>query len=180
MPTRNLRDFPGPLEIRPSYGPDYPTQLKELQGKSSYSANSAAKQLLEKMLVYYEVCELISQPGTHTILTFRSLRQNFITNVIVQVIERHIIDGLNDIFHTTELINMKEETVADIAAEDETPKASESYLDQKVADLRKAHNDCLGIAIRTAKERYEDLLFLRRIALEMIFVLTRNYSESQA
>ena len=58
----------------PAYDPDFQKRLRDLREKSPSSANSVAKQLLEKMLVYYEVCELINQPSTHLILTFRSLR----------------------------------------------------------------------------------------------------------
>lgn len=47
---------------------------------------------------------------------------------------------------------MKGETVADIAAEDEDTRSKRAYLDQKVADLRKAHNDCLEITMKNRQK----------------------------
>lgn len=63
----------------PIYGPEYPRRLKELQENHESGELSPARSLLQKMLVYYEVCG-------HAILSFPTL-MSFLTPRFTAYIE---------------------------------------------------------------------------------------------
>ncbi len=71
----------------------------------------------------------------------------FVSNVIVQVVERHLIDGLDKLFDTTEFAKMDKDEVAAIVEEDEDTRSRRAFLDQKVAGLRRAHDVSLRVAM---------------------------------
>lgn len=70
----------------------------------------------------------------------------------MQVVERHLVDGLEDIFDMTRLQSLNDEEVAKITAEDEGTKVKRANLDQKVADLKKAYGECLAIETRISQK----------------------------
>lgn len=72
--------------------------------------------------------------------------------MITQVVERHLIDELDAVFDMTELHKMGRETVANIAAEDPVSRTKRDHLEQKVAGLKKAHNDCQAIAMANVQK----------------------------
>jgi hypothetical protein len=76
----------------------------------------------------------------------------FISNVVVQVAERHLIDGLRTVFDTAELIQMDKRTVTSLAAEDEHNRTKRDDLERKVTGLKKAHDDCLAIAMANGQK----------------------------
>ncbi|PON24652.1 dynamin family protein [Trichoderma gamsii] len=112
----------------PIYGPEYFRRLKELQDRSASEKVSPAGEIVQRMLVYYELASNI-----------------FISNVIVQVAERHLIDGLRTVFDISELIQMDDQTLTSLAAEDEHNKTKREDLERKVTGLKKARDDCLAI-----------------------------------
>jgi hypothetical protein len=71
-------------------------------GGSHFLSEFAPDAFLQKMLVYYELT-----------------RKTFISNVIVQVVERHLVDELDRIFNVTRVVELDDAAVIEIASEDE-------------------------------------------------------------
>jgi hypothetical protein len=71
----------------------------------------------------------------------------FVSNVIVLVVERHLIDGLHTVFDTAEFIQMDKQKVTGLAAEDEYNRTKRDYLERKVRRLKEAHDNCLAIGM---------------------------------
>jgi len=74
-----------------------------LNSNSAFLSEFAPDAFLQKMLVYYELT-----------------RKTFISNVIVQVVERHLVDELDRIFNVTRVVELDDEAVIEIASEDES------------------------------------------------------------
>jgi GTP-binding protein EngB required for normal cell division len=74
-----------------------------LSGASAFLSEFAPDAFLQKMLVYYELT-----------------RKTFISNVIVQVVERHLVDELDRIFNVTRVVELDDAAVIEIASEDES------------------------------------------------------------
>ncbi|KKO99694.1 hypothetical protein THAR02_08202 [Trichoderma harzianum] len=123
----------------PVYGPEYLKRLKEVRKRYGSSEISPAKGILQKMLVYYQ-------------LTFTT----FVSNIIVQVAERHLINGLDFIFDITELHQMDNTTITHIAAEDPETRTKRDRLGQKVIGLRKAQEDCLAISMAGGQKKVRE------------------------
>ncbi|KAF2429753.1 hypothetical protein EJ08DRAFT_650206 [Tothia fuscella] len=68
----------------------------------AFTSEFAPDAFLEKMLVYYELT-----------------RKTFISNVIVQVVERHLVDELDRVFAVTRVVDMDDAAIIEIASEDE-------------------------------------------------------------
>lgn len=90
------------------YDPEHTAKVMDWLAKKQSSNPSstllsefAPDVFLQKMLVYYE-------------LTCKT----FVSNVIIQVIERHLVDELDRIFFVTRLQDFDDETIMEIAAED--------------------------------------------------------------
>jgi len=64
------------------------------------------------------------------------------------------------------------ETLAAIVMEDEDTKRQRVSLDQKIADLRKAHEDCLGIVVKNTPKTVREPLVLCSVTLKMKSLLT--------
>jgi len=76
-------------------------------------------------------------------------------NVLVQVVERHIICGLDSIFKPEKLIEMEETTVNKIAAEDELTQTRRHDLEQKVKDFDNIHTKVQTIMVKTKQREKE-------------------------
>ena len=59
------------------------------------------------------------------------------------------------------------ETLAAIVMEDEDTKRKRVSLDQKIADLRKAHEDCLGIVVKDSPKTVREPLAFDSVTLKM-------------
>ncbi|KAL7896872.1 P-loop containing nucleoside triphosphate hydrolase protein [Trichoderma sp. SZMC 28014] len=112
----------------PIFGPEYPRRLRELQDSSASKEISSAGGFVQKLLVYYELASQI-----------------FISNVIVQVAERHLINGLRTVFDTQVLDPADQQIVTSLAAEDEENTTKRDDLARKAAKLKKARDECLKI-----------------------------------
>lgn len=80
---------------------DWLSKQQQANPTSTLLSEFAPNVFLQKMLVYYE-------------LTCKT----FVSNVIVQVIERHLVDELDRIFNVMRLQEFDDETIMEIAAED--------------------------------------------------------------
>ena len=102
----------------------------------------------------------------------------FISNVIVQVIERHIIHGLENIFDVAKLVEMDDKSVRTIAEEDQELKNRRSSLEQKLDSINEAYKVCLGAIERNwRKVRIRNFgygMFHQQIILQLITPLTLN------
>lgn len=141
----------------PIYGPEYPKRLKELQDSSASEKIPPAREIVQRMLVYYEVCGLIRVRLSpfRSISNFHCLQlasKIFISNVIVQVAERYLIDGLRTVFDTAELIHMDKQIATSLVAEDEHNRTKRDDLERKVTGLKKAHDDCQAIAMANGQK----------------------------
>ncbi|KAM0512379.1 hypothetical protein ACHAPE_008946 [Trichoderma viride] len=112
----------------PIFGPEYPRRLKELQDSSASEEIPPARGFVQKMLVHYELASKI-----------------FISNVIVQVAERYLINGLRTVFDIEEFNPADQQIVTSLAAEDEDNTTKRDDLYRKVTGLKKAYGDCLAI-----------------------------------
>ncbi|KAI9780328.1 MAG: hypothetical protein M1839_006751 [Geoglossum umbratile] len=65
-----------------------------------------------------------------------------ISNIIVQVIERHIIHGLNDIFNIVNLVGMNDLKVKIITEKDKESKSKWLPLNQKLRDIEEVYEVC--------------------------------------
>jgi hypothetical protein len=77
-------------------------ERNQRQAGGGFLSEFAPDAFLQKMLVYYELT-----------------RKTFISNVIVQVVERHLIDELDRIFNVTRVVELDDAAVIEIASEDE-------------------------------------------------------------
>jgi hypothetical protein len=77
-------------------------ERNQRQAGGGFLSEFAPDAFLQKMLVYYELT-----------------RKTFISNVIVQVVERHLVDELDRIFNVTRVVELDDAAVIEIASEDE-------------------------------------------------------------
>ncbi|MCJ1275094.1 hypothetical protein MMC21_002894 [Puttea exsequens] len=84
-----------------SYDPEYEKRLKYWRTEASKDGPYAeAEEVLEKMLIHSDL-----------------LSKTFLSNVVTQIVERHLLQGLLSIFSLVKIIRMDEATVVAIAAE---------------------------------------------------------------
>ncbi|KAF2398701.1 hypothetical protein EJ06DRAFT_564128 [Trichodelitschia bisporula] len=92
------------------YDPEHTKRVAEwIAARNKSKPNGAAwlsefapDVFLQKMLVYYDLTQ-----------------RTFVSNIIVQVVERHLVDDLDRIFNITRVVELDDETVIEIAAEDD-------------------------------------------------------------
>ncbi|KAF2192373.1 hypothetical protein K469DRAFT_716906 [Zopfia rhizophila CBS 207.26] len=118
------------FEVQP-YDPEYEVRIRTWQRKAGEICYTEAEEFLEKMLIYYELSA-----------------KTFITNVITQVIERHLLQGLYCIFSSGKVNKMKNETVEAIAAENKETKDRRIALRDKKIAIEEARDVCLSLANR--------------------------------
>ena len=73
--------------------------------------------------------------------------------MIVQVVERHIIHGLDSIFMPIKLFEMAETTVSKIASEDEETQNRRRNRERKVTDLDDIYSEFQGTIIKTKQKK---------------------------
>lgn len=69
-------------------------------------------------------------------------------NVITQVVERHLLQGLYSIFSSLKITRMKNETVMAIAAENESVRNKRLDLKTKKVAIEEARDICASLAMR--------------------------------
>jgi uncharacterized protein YutE (UPF0331/DUF86 family) len=68
--------------------------------------------------------------------------------VITQVVERHLLQGLHNIFNWVEINRMKDETVVAIAAENKVTRDKRMALKAKKVAIEEARDICANLAMR--------------------------------
>jgi hypothetical protein len=72
----------------------------------------------------------------------------FMSNVIIQVVERHLIDNLEDIFDATNVQSMEEEKLQEIFAEDEHTRNDRLKLQAEKTSLEAGLKSARKLAAR--------------------------------
>lgn len=128
------------LEVQP-YDPEYEEKLRAWQAKSLSEEGapqwSEAQEVLEKMLIYYELSA-----------------KSFIRNTIVQVIERHLLQGMYSLFESLHVLKMNEETILAIAAENKQTRERRVLLKGRKKAIEEAKDICAGLAMRKELRAY--------------------------
>ncbi len=71
----------------------------------------------------------------------------FITNVITQVVERHLLQGLYSIFNLVDVYNMEDQKVIDIAAEKKATRDRRIALKAKKIAIEEAAEICASLSM---------------------------------
>lgn len=100
---------------------------------------SIAEELLEKMLIYYELSA-----------------RTFTTNVITQIIERHLLQGLYDVFSPVKIDSLNNNTVETIAAESREIRDRRVNLRQKKKAIEESLEACANLAMRKELRAHMD------------------------
>jgi GTPase SAR1 family protein len=128
------------LEVQP-YDPEYEDKLRAWQARSLSEEGapqwSEAQEVLEKMLIYYELSA-----------------KSFIRNTIVQVIERHLLQGMYNIFESLHVLKMTEDTILAIAAENKQTRERRMFLKGRKRAIEEAKDICAGLAMRKELRAY--------------------------
>lgn len=126
------------LEVQP-YDPEYEEKLRRWQRSATADGNtySEAQEVLEKMLIYYD-------------LTAKS----FIRNVIMQVVERHLLLGMYSIFESVKCLSMSNDTIEAIAAENKETRERRMLLKQRKRAIEDAKDTCASLAMRKELRMY--------------------------
>ncbi|KAK3935822.1 P-loop containing nucleoside triphosphate hydrolase protein [Diplogelasinospora grovesii] len=128
------------LEVQP-YDPEYEERLRNWQTEVSKDGArfSEAEEVLEKMLIYYE----LSAKG-------------FIRNVITQVVERHLLQGMYSIFNSVPIMAMSNDIVEAIAAENKETRDRRQTLKVQKKAIEEAKDICANLAMRKELRAYAD------------------------
>lgn len=129
------------LEVQP-FDPEYEERLRQWRTKATENnaTYTEAEEVLEKMLIYYDLTARI-----------------FIRNVITQVVERHLLLGMLRLFNPIQILKMDNQTVEAIAAEDkQTRDRRQALKDQKKA-IEEAKSLCASLAMRSELRGQDDL-----------------------
>lgn len=83
---------------------------------------------------------------TRNLTTSSKVQQKtFIANITTQVIERHIVRGLHNIFSPIVLLNIKAEKIENMVAESSTAKRKRDFLVDQTEKLREGKKIFRGI-----------------------------------
>ena len=120
------------IEIQP-FDPEYKERLDKWRRDNTEDGGSytEAEEVLEKMLIYYDMNAKI-----------------FIKNVIVQVVERHLLAKVRLLFNPIEMMSQPEQTIQDICANDEETRLLRVQLKEKLKQVEQARGICANLAIR--------------------------------
>ena len=120
------------LEIQP-YDPEYEERLRVWRVKASQDgvSFSEAEEVLEKMLIYYDLAA-----------------KTFIRNVITQVVERHLLQGMYSIFNSVEVLGLSNEAIEAIAAENKETRDRRQTLKVQKKAIEEAKEICASLAMR--------------------------------
>lgn len=120
------------LEVQP-YDPEYEERLKSWHAKVSKDGAtfSEAEEVLEKMLIYYDLAA-----------------KTFIRNVITQVVERHLLQGMYSIFNSVEVLGLSNEVIEAIAAENKETRDRRQTLRVQKKAIEEAKEICASLAMR--------------------------------
>jgi hypothetical protein len=80
---------------------------------------------------------------------FKLTSRIFIRNVITQVIERNLILGMLRLFDPAEILRMSDQTVKDIASENEETRQLRISLKAKKKAIEEAQDLCASLSMRS-------------------------------
>ncbi|QPH15997.1 hypothetical protein C2857_000537 [Epichloe festucae Fl1] len=128
------------LEVQP-YDPEYEDRLRTWRAESTENGGtySEAEEVLEKMLIYYDLTARI-----------------FTRNVITQVVERHLLLGMLRLFNPIEILRMPDGTIESISAENKETRDRRIALEAQKKAIEEARNICASLAMRSDLRSYED------------------------
>ncbi|KAG4288699.1 hypothetical protein FPRO06_03521 [Fusarium proliferatum] len=128
------------LEIQP-FDPEYEERLRKWRAEATENGGTytEAEEVLEKMLIYYDLTARI-----------------FTRNVITQVVERHLLLGMLRLFNPIEILRMQDTTIEAIAAENKETRERRKALQLQKKAIEEARNICASLAMRSELRAYED------------------------
>ncbi|KAH6895979.1 P-loop containing nucleoside triphosphate hydrolase protein [Thelonectria olida] len=128
------------LEVQP-FDPEYEDRLRKWRAESTENGGTytEAEEVLEKMLIYYDLTARI-----------------FTRNVITQVVERHLLLGMLRLFNPIEILRMRDATIEAIAAENKETRERRKVLQAQKKAIEEARTICAGLAMRSELRVYED------------------------
>ncbi|KAF5562720.1 interferon-regulated resistance GTP-binding protein [Fusarium napiforme] len=128
------------LEIQP-FDPEYEERLRKWRAEATENGGTytEAEEVLEKMLIYYDLTARI-----------------FTRNVITQVVERHLLLGMLRLFNPIEILRMPDTTIEAIAAENKETRERRKALQLQKKAIEEARNICASLAMRSELRAYED------------------------
>jgi hypothetical protein len=121
------------LEIQP-FDPEYENRLRQWRADATENGGTytEAEEVLEKMLIYYELTARI-----------------FIRNVVTQVIERHLLLGMLRLFNPVQILGMPNEIIEAIAAENKQMRERRQLLKTQRTAIQEAKAICANLAMRS-------------------------------
>lgn len=128
------------LEIQP-FDPEYEERLRRWRAEATENGGTytEAEEVLEKMLIYYDLTARI-----------------FTRNVITQVVERHLLLGMLRLFNPVEILRMPNDTIEAIAAENKETRDRRIALKQQKTAIEEARNICASLAMRSELRGHDD------------------------
>ncbi|OAQ59617.1 interferon-induced GTP-binding protein Mx [Pochonia chlamydosporia 170] len=128
------------LEVQP-YDPEYEDRLRRWRAEATENGGTytEAEEVLEKMLIYYDLTARI-----------------FTRNVITQVVERHLLLGMLRLFNPIEILRMPDSTIESIAAENKETRERRIKLKAQKKDIEEARSMCAGLAMRSDLRSYDE------------------------
>ena len=128
------------LEIQP-FDPEYEDRLRKWRADATENGGTytEAEEVLEKMLIYYDLTARI-----------------FTRNVITQVVERHLLLGMLRLYNPIEILRMPDSTIEAIVAENKETRDRRKALQIRKKAIEEARSICAGLAMRSELRAYED------------------------
>ncbi|EEU40101.1 uncharacterized protein NECHADRAFT_66087 [Fusarium vanettenii 77-13-4] len=128
------------LEVQP-FDPEYEERLRKWRAEATENGGTytEAEEVLEKMLIYYDLTARI-----------------FTRNVITQVVERHLLLGMLRLFNPIEIMRMGDATIEAIAAENKETRERRKALQVQKKAIEEARSICASLAMRSELRAYED------------------------
>ncbi len=128
------------LEIQP-YDPEYEERLRRWRAEATENGGTytEAEEVLEKMLIYYDLTARI-----------------FTRNVITQVVERHLLLGMLRLFNPVEILRMPNATIESIAAENKETRERRLTLKEQKKAIEEARSICASLAMRSDLRAFAD------------------------
>ncbi|KPM34996.1 hypothetical protein AK830_g11576 [Neonectria ditissima] len=128
------------LEVQP-FDPEYEDRLRKWRAESTENGGTytEAEEVLEKMLIYYDLTARV-----------------FTRNVITQVVERHLLLGMLRLFNPIEILRMRDATIEAIAAENKETRDRRKTLELQKKAIEEARSICAGLAMRSELRAYDD------------------------
>lgn len=128
------------LEVQP-YDPEYENRLRKWRADATANGGTytEAEEVLEKMLIYYDLTGRI-----------------FTRNVITQVVERHLLLGMLRLFNPVEILRMPDVTIEAIAAENKETRERRVALKKQKKAIEEARSICASLAMRSELRGFDD------------------------